>query len=143
MANERAIAAARVAHELPKLRAAHMALFPHLDLEGTRSTELARRMDISKQAVGQLLDELEDFGVIERTRDPVDGRARLVRLTGRGQRAMLLGLETLINVEAEIAAQLGKRSMADLRRILLKLDAWLTHSDAVRQPRVPVKSRRV
>ena len=59
--NEDAIARVRERTGEP-VRVAHTALLPHVDLEGTRLTELARRMGVTKQAVGQLVDELEQMG---------------------------------------------------------------------------------
>ncbi|MEN9578936.1 MAG: hypothetical protein RJA70_1945 [Pseudomonadota bacterium] len=126
LTNELSLARAQGALKLPNLRAAHLSVFPHIDLEGTRSTELARRMDISKQAVGQLLDELEGFGVIQRAKDPADGRARLVQFTERGALGMLTGLKLLEGVEDQMTTHLGKKSMQDLHRTLLKLDQLLS-----------------
>ncbi|MEO2006862.1 MAG: hypothetical protein ABGY41_22515, partial [Candidatus Poribacteria bacterium] len=37
-------------------------LFPHIDFEGIRLTVLAARLGISKQAVGQLVGELQSMG---------------------------------------------------------------------------------
>ena len=73
------------------VRIAHTTVLPHIDLEGTRLTELARRLGVSKQAAGQIVDELEEFGMLERIADPQDARAKLVRFSKKGQAAMLDG----------------------------------------------------
>ncbi|MCA9591617.1 MAG: winged helix DNA-binding protein, partial [Myxococcales bacterium] len=87
--NERAIATLPVADET-RPRAAHMALFPHVDLEhGTRLTTLADKLGVSKQAVAQLVDDLEAMGVMARVPDPDDGRAKRVVFTDKGRAAML------------------------------------------------------
>jgi DNA-binding MarR family transcriptional regulator len=119
--NERALARVRARTGKP-IRAAHTSLFPHIDLQGTRLTEIARRMGVSKQAVGQLVAELEEMGGVERIPDPEDGRAKLIRFTrARGRSSLLEGLELLAEVEAELEAELGTRTMTDLRRTLLRL----------------------
>src|SRR5690348_16870172 len=58
-------ALARVAEQRGglRLRRSHTALFPHIDLAGTRITDLAERLGVSKQAVSQLVDDLEELGV--------------------------------------------------------------------------------
>ena len=86
--NERAIERVRLRTGQP-VRVAHTAVLPHIDLEGTRLTELARRLGVSKQAAGQIVDELEGFGMLERVADPADARAKLVRFSKKGQAAML------------------------------------------------------
>jgi DNA-binding MarR family transcriptional regulator len=119
--NERALVAMRASTGKP-IRAAHTSLFPHIDLEGTRLTEIARRMGISKQAVGQLVAELEEMGGVERVPDPEDGRAKLVRFTrSRCRSSLFEGFALLAEVEADIEAELGTRTMNDLRRSLAKL----------------------
>src|SRR4051812_44332856 len=52
-------------------------------------SELAVRLGVSKQAVGKVLDEMEQRGFVERRPDPDDRRARRVRLTEHGRAAML------------------------------------------------------
>jgi DNA-binding MarR family transcriptional regulator len=105
--NERAIARVRELTGAERLTVAHTSVFPHLDLEGTRLTTLAQRMGVTKQFVGQLLEELEGFGVVERIPDPSDGRAKLVRFTARGKRALLHGLDVLSGIEATITKEIG------------------------------------
>ena len=109
------------------LRTAHTNLFPHIDLGGTRLTELARRVGISKQAVGQLVDELEEMGVVERGPDPDDGRAKLIRFcTDAGEPVLMRGFAVLREIEAEMQGAIGARQMNQLQRVLLAVEDWLT-----------------
>ncbi|MFN3202839.1 MAG: MarR family winged helix-turn-helix transcriptional regulator [Bradymonadia bacterium] len=104
------------------VRMAHLSLMPHLDLEGTRITELARRVGVSKQAVGQLVDDMQRMGLVRRERDPDDGRARRVVFTEKGQAGMLQGLSILDAVGAEVTHVLGEAETGPfldaLRRII-------------------------
>src|SRR4051812_20415807 len=103
--NEQAIA--RVQAETgAKIRPAHTTLFPYLDTRGVRATTLAKRLGVSKQAVGPLLDDLVEWGMVERVVDPDDRRAWLVRLTPRGGAAILDGLRVLGTVAADVEADL-------------------------------------
>ena len=125
LTNERALAAVPRRPSDPRLRPAHTALFPHIALEGTRLTALADALGVSKQAVGQLVDELEHMGVVARRPDPADGRARLVVWTARGRAGLLAGLETLAALERDLRSAIGARRWDDLRAALLALDAHL------------------
>jgi DNA-binding MarR family transcriptional regulator len=107
------------------LRRSHTQLLPHIDLDGTRMSELAERLTISKQAVTQLVAELESFGVLERTPDPGDARARRVRFTARGRAGFFEGLATLRELERELAQGIGEQPMADLRSALLAIQDGL------------------
>lgn len=104
------------------LRAAHLALFPHIELEGgTRVTELAAKLGISKQAVGQLVDDLEAFGAVERLPDRKDGRAKRVCFTSKGRASMLQGLAHLKSLEPGLRRALGRDTMKNLHHVLLIL----------------------
>ena len=119
--NEAALARMRDELGAPNVRASHTGLFPFVDLEGTRLTTLAGRMGVSKQAAGQLVEELEDMGVLERVPDPADGRAKLVRFSARGRRGLLEGLAVLRRMEGELEARLEAGDMARLHQILSRL----------------------
>jgi DNA-binding MarR family transcriptional regulator len=103
--------------ELEGLRRTHLMLFPHISLEGERITTLAERIGVSKQAVGQLVDELEAMGMVERVKDPRDGRAKLVRFA-RGGQVMIEGVEGMRAAELGIEAGLEEGDGDVLRRIL-------------------------
>jgi DNA-binding MarR family transcriptional regulator len=51
-------------------------------------TALAERLEISKQGAGQIVDDMELRGYVERRPDPTDGRARLLHLSERGRAAL-------------------------------------------------------
>lgn len=103
------------------LRQSHTLLLPHIDLAGTRLTTLAERLGCTKQAVGQLVEELEAMGVVERTPDPDDGRAKLVRFSAKGRAGLLQGLSLLTEIEGELARTLGRPKLKKLRGLLAEL----------------------
>ena len=118
LANERALARAAADAQRPPVRAAHTALFPHLDFDGIRLTDLAARVGVTKQAVGQLVDDLADLGMVERISDPTDKRARRVRFSRRGHAALLQGLGVLREIEDTLGAAVGRKRMRELHETL-------------------------
>lgn len=122
------LAGSESAPERMNIRASHTSLFPFIELEGTRLTDLAARVGVSKQATGQLVEELEQMGVLERVPDPADGRAKLVRFSARGRRGLLQGLAMLRRLEGELAARMEGGDMERLHGILLRLLAALEAS---------------
>lgn len=125
LVNERSIARMRRDPRYANVRLRHLSIMPHIDLQGTRVTDLAQRMEISKQGVGQLVDEMEGFGMLERVPDPEDGRAKRVCFTARGRASLLDGLSVLGALETDLAEVLGKAELTRLRRLLLKVVAAL------------------
>ena len=130
-------------------------LLPHLSVDGVRPTELARRIDVSKQAVGQALADLAGRGFVEQVPDPADGRGRLVRLTRAGVAAFDHGRGVLAFYERELGARLGRTTVATLRARLASmlpvLEDWsragapprlIATSAAPRVPRARARSRR-
>lgn len=103
------------------LRPAHFAVFQYILPEGSRATEMAERAHITKQSIGYLVEALEKQGYVEQVPDPSDGRARLVRLTGRGQAVNRLAAEILQHTENDWAKKLGKNRMQKLRNLLTSL----------------------
>jgi len=103
------------------LRPAHTSLLPHIDRQGTRLTELARRLGVTKQAVGQLVGDLESMGALQRVDDPEDGRAKLVRFTDKGLAAIHHGLSVLREIESELEQRLGVRRMRELHAALAEI----------------------
>ena len=109
----------------PALRASHTALFPHLTSEGVRGADLAKKLGVTKQAVSQLIAELEYWGLVEQVADPKDGRAKLVRFTPKCEQGLLQGLQVLNELELELSDKIGKRRMQELHTALLALEQAL------------------
>jgi DNA-binding MarR family transcriptional regulator len=104
-----------------ELRLPHIAVFQYPGPEGCRPGELAERAGMSKQAMNQLLQSLEELGYIRRNDDAGDRRARVVRFTKRGRAAWDKIYEILIQVETEWRAALGDRHFEQLKRLLLEV----------------------
>jgi DNA-binding MarR family transcriptional regulator len=100
------------------IRAAHGQVFAFIDDEGTRLTDLANRAGISKQAMGELVSDLERAGYLERVPDPRDTRAKLIRTTDKGERQIEASWTIIRAVEERWAAKLGKSKMKALREML-------------------------
>jgi DNA-binding MarR family transcriptional regulator len=96
-------------------------LLAGLDPDGTRVSTLADRALIAKQTATALVDKLERAGYVERVPDPEDGRARLVRLTPKGETAIPLARAEEERIEQEWEQHLGARRMAQLREALTML----------------------
>jgi DNA-binding MarR family transcriptional regulator len=83
----------------PWAPARHYPVFENIDPDGTRLTVLAGRAGITHQAMAQLVCELEERGIVERTPDPSDGRARLVRLTDDGRQRVRVAVREIAEIE--------------------------------------------
>jgi DNA-binding MarR family transcriptional regulator len=99
----------------------HSAVFAQIKAEGMRLTDLARGANITPQAMGELVDELEDLGYVERRPDPTDRRAKLIVLTDRGKQSIAAGIATIGGLEDQITAILGERGHRQLRTLLRRL----------------------
>ncbi len=102
----------------PWFAEARAGLLAHLDRTGTRQSDLAARMDVSKQAIQQFVDGLVADGVVERRADPADARARWVVLTARGRAVHADADRIKRAIEAEWRKRLGKSAFAALRGAL-------------------------
>ena len=118
LVNERAIGRARTELDAPELRASHLALLPHIPFEGIRQSELARKLEVSRQAVGQLVAELVAQGSLELAPDPADRRAKLVRFSAAGEQALFSGMSVLASLDAELADAIGAERAVTLRDTL-------------------------
>jgi DNA-binding MarR family transcriptional regulator len=131
LANEQALA--RVAASAPggpRVRPAHTALFPHLGFEGIRLTDLAAKVGVTKQAVGQLVDDLAALGMVERVNDPDDSRAKRIRFSRRGHAALMHGLGVLRELQDGLVAAVGARRMRELHETLKLVIAALDAESA-------------
>jgi DNA-binding MarR family transcriptional regulator len=120
-AMEREILAALAEAGFDDVTLAQARVFQRINPEGSRLTELAESAQVTKQTVGFLVDQLERAGYVERTPDPSDGRARLVRVAARGAAAVQASVGVVAEIEARWAAHLGPARTAQLREALTAL----------------------
>jgi DNA-binding MarR family transcriptional regulator len=98
------------------IREGHGCVFGHIDPEhGSRLTELAEGSGVTKQAVGEVVSELERLGYVERVPDPGDGRAKIIKLTERGYDAWQTSRRLFAEIERDWAERLGEDRIASLR----------------------------
>lgn len=100
---------------------AQIALMSLLPMGGMRATELARRALVTKQAVDQMVDQLEAVGVLVRVADPTDRRARLIRPTPYAARAYAASRRILTEIHRDWQARLGDRLYGELERAVSAL----------------------
>jgi DNA-binding MarR family transcriptional regulator len=106
----------------PELRGSQATLLLNVDRRsGTRLTELARRAGVTKQAVMVVVDDLELQGLVRRTPDPEDGRAKVVRLTARGRTCAAECRRAVAAIDARVRRSLGGRRHDGLREALEQL----------------------
>ena len=103
------------------IRAAHSAVFVNIDRAGSRLTHLAERAAMTPQAMGELVDDLAGMGYVERLPDPADRRAKLIMLTDLGYDTLQAAYDTILDIEAELLAELGAGGLAKLQRTLGRL----------------------
>jgi DNA-binding MarR family transcriptional regulator len=103
-------------------RPAHSAVMAHIDIEGgTRLSTIAARANITPQAVGELVDDLERLGYVVRQPDPDDRRAKRIVLTDRGRTSVAAALDTIATLEAELEDLLGSDQLAALHDSLSRI----------------------
>jgi DNA-binding MarR family transcriptional regulator len=101
--------------------AAHIHITRHLPLGGARLTELAAQAGMSKQAMGDLVDQCVAWGMVARQADPLDARARRVVFTATG----LAWLQAYQNAVAQAEAEFRDAVGSDVATVVaLGLEAY-------------------
>ena len=91
-----------------QISAAHVHITRHLGLKGSRLTDLARAAGMSKQAMGDLVDQCTAWGLVQREPDPLDARARRVVFTPVGLAWLQAFKDAVAQAEAEFRDAVGK-----------------------------------
>jgi DNA-binding MarR family transcriptional regulator len=104
-----------VARGFADVRPAHGFAFVRLAPDGATVTELAEHLGVTRQAAGQLVDELVGKGYVRREPHPRDARARLVVLTGRGWACTRAAEEAAADAVRPWADAIGEHRLRALR----------------------------
>ena len=100
------------------VRPTHGCVFRFVHGDGMRLTELASLAGLTKQSVGEIVDDLTALGYLERYPDPTDKRAKLLRLTKKGLDAQRIGFSLFVKLEEDWGEAFGADRIADLRSLL-------------------------
>ncbi len=101
--------------------AAHIHITRHLEVGGSRLSELASSADMSKQAMGDLVTQCEAWGLVTREPDLLDKRARQVVFTASG----LLWLQAFKRAVAQAESEFKQAVGADIATVVaLGLEAY-------------------
>jgi DNA-binding MarR family transcriptional regulator len=105
------------------IRQGHGCVFRFIHEGGSRLTDLAESSGLSKQAVGEVVDSLEELGYVERAQDPQDGRAKVIKLTKRGADAQHTALEIFADIERQWTERYGSERVAAMRQLAEEIAA--------------------
>jgi DNA-binding MarR family transcriptional regulator len=113
--------AALARHDVTPSQVRAIRVLAAYDSGGVRSKELAEHLRIAPRSTTEVVDALEEKGLVTRSPDPGDRRATLVSLSDRG-RALAEEVRRTRGVESErIFDRLTQADREHLARILRKL----------------------
>jgi DNA-binding MarR family transcriptional regulator len=118
---ERELVAATPPFHGRTMRPTHNHVLRHLDLDGTRASVIAERAGLTRQAVTQIVDELEAAGVVAREPDPEDGRAKRIVYTDEGRAAFGESRARIAAIADRWRAELGDEAFAALEAALRRV----------------------
>jgi DNA-binding MarR family transcriptional regulator len=118
-----AIMSRLIAQGFDQLTPAITSIITLIGAEGIRPSALAQRANVTKQATSQLLRLLTERGFVEQVTDPVDTRAKLIRVTQLGASLKTACLEARSELRDVAVRELGGKNAERLRADLERLCA--------------------
>ncbi len=114
---------AKFTGEIPRseLKMLKMIKMNSSEAEGVKVSTLSELLDISKSAVSQMINALEDKGYVERVSTKGDRRVVYVRLTENGEERFALELQAFLQGMDKIFTKMGEDDTEELLRLLEKL----------------------
>ena len=112
------------------LQAAHLAVFQYPGPDGRSPGEIARAAMATKQAMNNLLGQLEGSGYLRRIVSPSNRRERIVELTERGEAVIAEIRRAVRATEDSWGDALGEDDYGTLRALLAELNAQLDSPSA-------------
>jgi len=113
-------------HQLVELGGRRGRLLQMIPVEGMRVTDLASRAGVTKQAIGQLVDALEELGLVQSRPSDADRRVRWVSRTPAGDAVMDQTLALIAAAEDRLRAEVGRRRFDDMLATMRELGRDVT-----------------
>lgn len=112
------------------IKPACMPILAQIDIEGTRSIDIATRCGITPQAAGQIVNELEQLGYIKRKPDVEDKRAKRLILTTRGRKLCADAAQLSTRIDQQLVDAIGSAALTECKRSSAQLYQRLLGPDA-------------
>jgi DNA-binding MarR family transcriptional regulator len=128
----------------PALRPVQVALLRQVaaaPATGLRLPELVAALELPKQTVGDMVNDLEHVHLVERVPDPEHGVIKRIRLGAKGRLWAAEVKRCAVTTEARWASRLGHQKMKSLRGLLEELAATVEAADAAATPVAPRRRR--
>ncbi len=104
----------------PELSRTQSMVMAYLKPEGVRSSHIASRQNVSRQAIHQTLNDLKRLGLVEYETDPNNASAKLVFPTVEGKKLIRDAKRSFSKLESQLSANLGQKYMQQLTVSLVK-----------------------
>lgn len=105
-----------------------------IDIEkGTPSTALGPKMGMEATSLSRILKSMEERGLIERKRNPIDGRSVLVHLTDFGKEKRLDAREAVVGFNNAIFTELPEQKMEIFFEVINKINELITNRKIYQQ----------
>lgn len=102
----------------PRTRTQTMILI-HISNGVSRAAELARALGVSRQAIQQQINDLEQDDIVTQIPDPTDKRANRIIFSQRGSELIQQAMETLRESEQALTTRIGYERVNQLRGALM------------------------
>lgn len=131
MATDMVATAHRAGHT--GIKQSHNAVFATLGPDGMRAVDMAARLGITRQSMGEIIREMVALGILEMRPDPTDRRAKLVVYSEEGLRVAAQGFAHIQDLDRRFTEEFGAEDYETARRVLLQV-AHLLAKDAPGEP---------
>jgi len=112
---------AQVSDEFSQPRGSHRRILQMIPGEGIRITDLAAMAQMTKQALGEFADWLEQSGFVRSQRDDADRRVRRLFRTDLGDKAADAAQRAIASVEAQWRQEIGPELYDAMKKALRQL----------------------
>ncbi|WP_298670333.1 MarR family winged helix-turn-helix transcriptional regulator [uncultured Sphingomonas sp.] len=116
-------------------------LFANIANGVTRPARLAHNLGMTRQSMGQMIDELVRRRILLVTPDPADGRASIVRFSPEGRALTSAARATMRAIERELAERLGPAAAEQLETLLAR--DWGAPPDVAAPPNEPTDKEKI
>ncbi len=104
------------------LKLSFSTVMSNMSFGGTRLVDIAEINGMTKQAIGQIANEIEELGYIKRVPDPHDGRAKNLVFTDLGAQLIQDSIVAVEEVKQEFSQLIGEQKIDQLESLITELE---------------------